>query len=47
MGLAAACDVSPVTVRLWERGLADPLLDHQRMLERVLGVSWVTLSKEA
>lgn len=44
--LARRCGVSPLTVRLWERGLATPSTVNLGRLERVLGRKWEWLKQE-
>jgi transcriptional regulator with XRE-family HTH domain len=45
--MASRVGVSPVTVRMWERGLATPTPAHRAALEHVLGRKWVALAREA
>lgn len=42
--LAGRAGVSPLTVRLWERGLATPTDANKARLGKVLGMSWLKLS---
>jgi transcriptional regulator with XRE-family HTH domain len=44
---AAQIGVSPLTVRLWERGLATPAPARRARIQQVLGWRWETLAKEA
>lgn len=42
--LAERVGVSPLTVRLWERGLATPTDANKVRVEKALGIPWPKLS---
>lgn len=45
--LAQQMEVSPLTIRLWERGLATPNSANKARLVKVLGLPWSALSAAA